>query len=303
MISKFFSNLFSSCCVSKNNTLLEKNKLSPANLNNPIGIIAGNSDFPLRFAEEAKKNDRAVVAVAHSGETRPELIDYVDHLEWIKVGELGRIIDIFKKLSVKQVALAGGINRIKLFGGVKLDSRGAALICRLKSTKDDLIMRGIAEELLAEGIEVVPCYEYLSSCLVKEKIYTLSLPSEDEEKDIAVGIEAIIALSSQHIGQLVAVREGVVVAVEAVEGSDRAILRAGELGGKGVVIVKFAKLTQDMRFDVPTIGPRTIESMIKAKARVLALEEGRCLIMDESIVLEMANKNGISIVGCKRLAS
>ncbi len=301
MIGKFFSNLFLSAYAKKSINCLERDKLSNSSFDNPIGIIAGNSNFPLRFAEEARKNGRTVVAVAHCGETRAELIDYVDHLEWIKVGELGRIIDIFKKLSVKQVALAGGINRIKLFGGVKLDSRGAALIYRLKSTKDDIIMRGIAEELEKEGIEVVPCYQYLSSCLVKERIYTKSKPTEEEIKDIEVGIEAIKALSSQHIGQLVAVREGVIVAVEAVEGSDRAILRAGELAGKGVVIVKFAKLTQDMRFDVPTIGPKTIQNMIIAKARVLALEEGRCLIMDENIVVEMANKNGISIVGCKKL--
>lgn len=301
MIGKFFSNLFFSCHSKKSINCLERDKLSNSNFDNPIGIIAGNSNFPLRFAEEAKKNGRTVVAVAHSGETRTELIDYVDHLEWIKVGELGRIIDIFKRLSVKEVALAGGINRIKLFGGVKLDSRGAALIYRLKSTKDDIIMRGIAEELETEGIEVVPCYQYLSSCLVQEKIYTDSKPSAEEIQDIEVGIEAIKALSSQHIGQLIAVREGVIVAVEAVEGSDKAILRAGELGGKGVVIVKFAKLNQDMRFDVPTIGPKTIENMIKAKAKVLALEEGRCLIMDENIVMEMANRNGISIIGCKRL--
>lgn len=294
MLSKIFNSIFPS-------NKEEKEKITNSALKNPIGIIAGNSNFPIRFAQEAKKNGRDIVTVAHSGETDPAIIEKVDHLEWIKVGELGKIIDIFKKLEVKEVALAGGINRIKLFGGVKLDARGRDLIFRLKSTKDDVIMRGIAEELSNEGINVIPCSQYLTSCLVQEKIYTDSKPTEEEKSDIDVGIEALKALSTQHIGQLVVVREGVVVAVEAVEGSDRAIMRGGELGGRGVVIVKFAKTSQDMRFDIPTIGPKTIQTMIKVHARVIAVEEGRCLIMDEDIVVDLANKHNISIIGCPKL--
>ena len=263
----------------------------------PLGLIAGNTTFPIRFADEARRNDRPVIAVAHRGETPPELESHVDFIEWIKVGELGKMIDTFKNRGVRQAAMAGGINRIRLFGGVKLDARGAALLYRLKSTKDDVIMRGIADELSKEGIEIVPCTLYLSDCLVRKGVLTKSQPTEDEQKDIQVGIDALRAMGAQDIGQLVVVREGVIVAVEAVEGSDNAIRRGGELGGKGSVVVKFAKPTQDMRFDVPTVGVRTIETMSKVGARVLALEAGRSLIVDEEKVVALADSNGIVILG------
>ncbi len=269
----------------------------------PIGLIAGNSSFPVRFAEEARKNGRPVVAVAHRGETPPEIENVVDVLEWIKVGELGRLIEIFQQHGIKEIAMAGGINRVRLFGGVKLDSRGAALLYRLRSAKDDVIMRGIAGELEKEGMLVIPSTIFLTSCLVREGLLTKSGLSPEENEDVRIGIVALQAMGAQDIGQLVVVREGVVVAVEAVEGSDAAIRRGGELGGKGSVVVKCAKVTQDMRFDVPTAGTRTIQTMASVKARVLALESGRSLILDEAEVVALAEKHGISIVGCPPLLS
>ena len=267
----------------------------------PIGIIAGNSSFPLRFAREARQAGRSVVAVCHRGETSPDIESEVDQAVWIKVGQLGKLINTFKQAGVSEVAMAGGINRVSLFGGVRLDPRGAALLARLRSAKDDVIMRGIADELAKEEIEVISCTEYLQDCLAKERVYTKKSPTAAELEDIEVGVEALKAMSGQDIGQLVVVSQGVVVAVEAVEGTDTAILRGGELGGKGSVVVKFAKTTQDMRFDVPTIGPKTIETMAAAKARVLALEAGRCLILDEEQAISLANRFKISVVGCKPL--
>ena len=267
----------------------------------PIGVIAGNGSFPIQFAREARKNNRPVFVVAHRGESLPELEQEVDKIEWIKVGELGRMIEFFKQSKIREVAMAGGINRVRLFGGVKLDTRGAALLLRLRSTKDDVIMRGIASEIESEGMTMIPCTMFLTKCLAREGVLTKSNPSAEEQQDIQVGIDAIKAMSGQDIGQLVVVREGVVVAVEAVEGSDKTILRGGELGGKGTVVVKFAKPNQDMRFDVPTIGQKTIETMIQAGARVLALESGRCLIMEEAQVVQLADQNGISIIGCASL--
>jgi DUF1009 family protein len=267
----------------------------------PLGLIAGNGTFPLRFAEEARKNGRKVVALCHCGETDERIEDYVSHASWIKLGELGKLIDTFKSQNVCQVAMAGGIDRVKHFGSVKLDARGAKLLFRLKSAKDDVIMRGIADELQSEGIEVIDCTIYLKECLAREGVLTKSAPSDEEREDIRVGVEAIKAMSSQDIGQVVVVREGVIVAVEAAEGTSEAIRRGGRLAKKGAVVVKFAKPTQDMRFDVPTVGVRTIEIMAEVKARVLALEARRCLILDESEVIKLANKHRISIIGCPPL--
>lgn len=268
---------------------------------NRIGIIAGSSSFPLMLAKAAQANGFSVVACCHRGETNPEMAEIVERAVWIKLGELGRIIETFKNSGVTQVALAGGINRIKLFGGVKLDARGMKLIARLKSVKDDIVMRGIADELLTEGIEVIECTRFMEDQLAKEGQVTTRAPSNQELNDIEVGIQAVAALSSQDIGQTVVVKEGVIIAVEAVEGTDRTIKRAGELGGADSVVVKFSKTTQDLRFDVPTIGLKTISSMIEAKAKVLAIEAGRCLILDQKEVVELANRHKISIVVCPQL--
>lgn len=266
-----------------------------------IGLIAGNSTFPILFAQAARDAGYDVVAVCHAGETESALEPLVHHAEWIKVGELGKIINTFKKHGVKEAVMAGGINRVKLFGGVKLDLRGAALLARLRSTKDDVIMRGIASELHGEGIEVVPSTLFMHRHLVELGVLTRAKPTEAELEDIRVGREALRAMSAQDIGQLVVVREGVVVAVEAVEGSDAAILRGGDLGGPGTVIVKYAKSTQDMRFDVPIAGLKTIDSMLKSKARVLALEAGRCLLLDREEVVRRADEQRLVIIGCEPL--
>ena len=200
--------------------------------------------------------------------------------------------------NVSEVAMLGGIDRVRVFGGVQLDARGAAMIARLRSAKDDVIMRGIAEELEQDSISVVPSTQFLLDRVVEEKLYTSSELTDEEREDINVGREAILAMVGQHIGQTVVVREGVVVAVEAVEGTDRAIQRGGKLGGPGSVVVKFAKPDQDMRFDVPVVGLKTIESMIAVKASVIAVEAGRTIIVDEQQVIEKANRAGIKIIGC-----
>lgn len=269
----------------------------------PIGLIAGNSSFPRVFISGAHAAGRPVVAVCHRGETEEDIAERVSVATWIRVGELGRVIEFFKENGIREAVMAGGINRVKLFGGVKLDARGAALLLRLRSTKDDVIMRGIADELLREGIEIIESTRYLADSFIKIGSLTSSKPTEEELRDIDVGREAIRAMGSQDIGQLVVVRDGVIVAVEAVEGSDAAIRRGGELGGKGTVVVKYAKPSQDMRFDVPIVGFRTLRTMIEAKARVLALEAGRCLVLDSTEVIALADRHGIAIVGCEPLVS
>lgn len=267
--------------------------------NRSIGIIAGNGSFPIRFARNAKEAGFRVVVLAHENETDCVIENIADHVSWIKVGQVGRIISVFKEQKITSVAMVGGINRVRTFRDVHLDARGAVLLAKLRSTKDDIIMRGIASELATEGIEVVDSTLFCRDALINEGGITKKKPTTDELKDINVGVAAICAMSEQHIGQLVVVKQGVIVAVEAVEGSDATILRGGELGGQGTVVVKCAKPSQDMRFDVPTIGLKTIETMKVAKASVLALEAQRCLILDREQVIEAANEAGISIVGCR----
>lgn len=260
-----------------------------------IGVIAGNGRFPLLFANEAKSLGHEVFAICHENETEKDLENLVDAFSWIKVGQLGTLINFFKANNVQYVVLAGGISRVKHFGDVKLDARGSALILKLRSTKDDVIMRGIAAELEKEGMPVIPCTIFMKHALCPLGPLTKALPTQDEEEDIKVGISAIEAMSSQDIGQMVVVREGVVVAVEAVEGTSAALERGAKLKGK--VVVKFAKPTQDMRFDVPTIGTNTIKLATELGIKVLALEAGRSIILDKDECLQMANKSGLSILG------
>lgn len=266
-----------------------------------IGLIAGNGTFPLRFCEGAKSYGCEVVAVCHLDETPQEIEQLAAKTTWIKVGELGRLIDTFKAEGIRYVAMAGGINRVRLFGGVKLDIRGALLLARLRSTKDDMIMRGIAAELASEGIEVVDSVIFMRQFMGPEGVLVGRDLSTDEEHDVQVGVAALKAMSGQDIGQLVVVKDGVVVAVEAVEGSDAAIRRGGKLSGPGAVVVKYSKPTQDLRFDVPVIGKRTIESLVEAGARVLAYEAGRCIILDHEEVIAGATRHGITLIGCPSL--
>ncbi|HMO17033.1 MAG TPA: UDP-2,3-diacylglucosamine diphosphatase LpxI [Oligoflexia bacterium] len=269
----------------------------------PIGLIAGNGYFPLACAKEARALGHKVVAVCHQGETSDEIIELVDFASWVKVGELGRTINIFKEQGVSFVAMAGGISRVRSFRDVKLDLRGSALLLRLRSAKDDVIMRGIADELLSEGIEVFPCTHFLSSWITPEGVLTRLKPTVEQSNDISIGVSALKAMSSEDIGQLVVVRDGVIVSVEAVEGSDAAILRGGSLGGQGTVIVKCAKITQDMRFDVPTAGIKTLETISNAGGSVLAIEAGRSILMDKEKFLKEADRRKICVVGIPSLVT
>ena len=266
-----------------------------------IGLIAGSGPFPLTFINEARRSGCDVVAACHVGESLEVVAQTAKEHCWVKVGELGKIIKFFKKQGVSHVAMAGAIDRVRLFENVSLDVRGASMIFRVRSMKDDLLMRGIAEELAKDQMTVVPCTLFLSDQLAPNGVLTKRKPSKEELEDIEIGRSALKAMSNEHIGQTVVVCQGVVVAVEAVEGTDRCIARGGELGSKGCVVVKCAKVNQDMRFDVPTIGIATIESLEKSKATVLAVEAERTLILDKEDVVSKANSLGISIIGVPRL--
>jgi UDP-2,3-diacylglucosamine hydrolase len=262
-------------------------------------LIAGNGRFPLIFAQNAARLGYAVTAVAHVGETLPELEQYVDRIHWIKIGQFNKLIQALKKDGVREAVMLGGIKKTHIFTSVMPDFRALALASRLKHLKDDAILREVAAELEGEGIRIRESTFGLEGVLVEEGCVTKRRPSKKEWDDIRYGWEVAAEVGKLDIGQCVVVKDRVVVAVEAVEGTDEAIRRGGRLAQAGAVVVKRFKPQQDLRFDLPTVGPATIGVMQSVGATVLALESGRGVLLDREEAMELANAAGIAIVGIK----
>jgi DUF1009 family protein len=266
-----------------------------------IGLIAGNGRFPIIFADNARKLGYHVSAVAHEGETEPELASHVDRIHWIKIGQLSKLIKAFKEDRVHQAVMLGGIKKTHVFTTVRPDFRTLALATRLALWKDDDILREFAKELEQEGIAICESTFGLEGILVEEGTLTARIPTEREWEDIRYGWEVAHDIGRLDIGQCVVIKDRVVVAVEAVEGTDGAVKRGGELAKEGAVVVKRSKPQQDLRFDLPAVGPRTIEVMASVKASVLAVEAGRTVLLDREIMLEQARSARIAIVGIAKL--
>jgi DUF1009 family protein len=266
-----------------------------------IGLIAGNGRFPIIFADNAKRLGYHVSAVAHEGETEPELAAHVDRIHWIKIGQLNKLIKAFKEDGVHQAVMLGGIKKTHVFTTLRPDFRTLAMATRLALWKDDDILREFAKELEREGIAICESTFGLEGILVEEGTLTARAPSEKEWEDIRYGWEVAHEIGRLDIGQCVVIKDRVVVAVEAVEGTDEAIKRGGELVKEGAVVVKRSKPQQDLRFDLPAVGPRTIEVMVSVKASVLAIEAGRTILLDREIMLEKARSARIAIVGITKL--
>jgi UDP-2,3-diacylglucosamine hydrolase len=261
-----------------------------------IGLIAGNGNFPIAFARAAREKGLHVIAVAHEGETMPELAELVDGIFWIKVGQLGKLIKIFKDQDVSDVLMAGGIKKTRLFDGGFPDLRAVALLAKMIHKKDDSLLRAVAEELESEGITVRESTLYLDNLLAKPGVLTRRKPSRDEQKDIEFGWQMAKEIGKLDIGQTVVVKDQAVLAVEAIEGTDEAIRRGGGLCGEGAVIVKICKPQQDLRFDLPAVGIQTVKSMAGVRASCLAIEADRTIVLDREAVVAEADRAGISIV-------
>lgn len=262
-----------------------------------LGLIAGNGRFPIIFADNARKLGYHVSAVAHEGETDPELANHVDRIHWIKIGQLNKLINAFKSDQVHQAVMLGGIKKTHVFTTVRPDFRALALAARLALWKDDDILREIAKELEKEGITICESTFGLEGILADEGSLTARVPSGKEWEDIRYGWDVAHDIGRLDIGQCVIVKDRVVVAVEAVEGTDEAIKRGGQLAKDGAVVVKRCKPQQDLRFDLPAVGPRTIEIMVSVNASVLAVEAGRTIILDRDLTLKKAQSAGIAVVG------
>ena len=268
-----------------------------------IGLIAGNGRFPIIFADNARRLGYHVSAVAHEGETEPELSGHVDRIHWIKIGQLNKLIKAFKEDGVHQAVMLGGIKKTHVFTTLRPDFRALAMATRLALWKDDDILRELAKELEREGIVICESTFGLEGILVEEGTLTARAPSEKEWEDIRYGWEVAHEIGRLDIGQCVVIKDRVVVAVEAVEGTDGAIKRGGDLAKEGAVVVKRSKPQQDLRFDLPAVGPQTIEVMASVKASVLAIEAGRTILLDREIMLEKARSARIAIVGITKLES
>jgi DUF1009 family protein len=261
-----------------------------------IGLIAGNGNFPIAFARAAKEKGMQVIAVAHEGETLPELADLVDGIFWVKVGQLGKIIHIFKEQGIVDVLMAGGIKKTRLFGNTLPDLRGMALLAKMVHKKDDSLLRAVADELESEGIIVRESTLYLDSIIAQKGILTKRKPAKAERRDIEYGWQMAKEIGRLDIGQTVVLKDQVILAVEAIEGTDEAIRRGGMLCGQDAVVVKVCKPQQDLRFDLPAIGTQTVQSMKEVKASCLAIEAGKTIIIERETVIHEADRAGITII-------
>jgi hypothetical protein len=268
----------------------------PAVTGERIGLIAGNGRFPVVLAERAGRLGVQVVAVAHEGETAPELAALVPEITWIRAGEIGRLIDAFKAAGVARVVMAGGITKPRLFEDFRPDDRGLALLARLGSIRDDVLLRGLATELEGEGMTVVDSTLYLGDLVPAPGVLGRRSPTEQEWSDVRYGLRAAKEVGRFDIGQSVVIRRGSVVAVEGIEGTDATIRRAGALVKGDLVVVKACKPAQDTRFDLPAVGMQTIRTMREVGGRVLAVEAGRTLMLDRDEMLAAADEGDVAVV-------
>ncbi|MCS6849987.1 MAG: UDP-2,3-diacylglucosamine diphosphatase LpxI [Gemmataceae bacterium] len=269
-----------------------------------IGLLAGSGRFPIIFAEKARRLGIPVVCVGIRHEASEELKTLAAEFHWAGVAKLGRMIRLFKKSGVKQIVMAGKVHKTIMhtpFRWLRLmpDWRMIRVWYRGRrpDNRDDSLLLAAIAEFERDGMTFVSALDLCPELLVRAGILTRRRPTPAEEQDIAFGWELAKEMGRLDVGQSVAVKERAVLAVEAIEGTDRAIARAGELCPRGgFVVVKVAKPHQDMRFDVPTVGCSTIETMHRAGGRVLAIEASKTIVLDQEQTIDLANRLGITIV-------
>jgi hypothetical protein len=261
-----------------------------------IGLIAGNGALPRLFARAARGRGLSVVAVGHLGETDPELASEVDRLDWVKVGQVARIERLLRDQGITEAVLAGGFSRMRAVQQMRPDLGLFRIAARARSFRDDALLRAAADEFESAGIRIVAPTELLREILAPEG-HLAGPPLEPaQERDVALGEEVATLLGRADVGQTVVVKNGHVLALEAVEGTDACIRRGAGLGGPGVVVVKRSKPGQDERFDLPAVGPATLEVLRSVEARVLAVEAGKTLLLEGDRLVALAAEVGITIV-------
>lgn len=272
----------------------------PAPAQRPLGLIAGNGRFPFLVAEAAKKRGRRIVLIKLKEETDPGLEGLVDETHEVSLGQLGSCIAALRKAGVAEAIMAGQVRHRQIFSGIVPDLTLMGVLARLAFKNTDSLIGGVADALEREGIRLMSSVELLSDQLADEGAMSGRRPSGDEQKAIDYGVRIATELGRLDLGQTVVVKDRAVVALEAMEGTDEAIARGARIAGPGVVVVKMAKPRQDMRFDVPVVGDRTLQSLREAKAAVLAVEAGKTLLLDKPSFLASAKEMGLVVVGVTR---
>ena len=280
-----------------------------------LGLIAGNGRFPFLLLDAARAQGLEVCVAAIKEETDAEIeqraaADPEITVHWLSLGELSRLIETFHKEGVEKAVMAGQVKHKQIFSSIRPDWRLAKLLLNLSTRNTDMLLGAVAKVLGDEGIELISSTSFLEPLLAQEGVLTERAPDEDERKNIEYGLGVARAVAGFDIGQTVVVAAQACVAVEAMEGTDATIERAGRLMEsmegdastleRRLTVVKVAKPNQDMRFDVPVIGLATIETMIRAGASCLSLEAGRTLLFDRESLLERASRAGIAIVAAPR---
>ncbi|MBM4333793.1 MAG: LpxI family protein [Deltaproteobacteria bacterium] len=262
-----------------------------------IGLIAGNTKLPALLAQNIRAAGHRVVAVGHIGETRKDLKSFVDILHWVQIGELGKIINLLLQEGVKRAIFAGGVAKTHFFSRAKPDLRAIKVLSQLPDRKDDAILRAIAWEIESEGIRVESPAAFLKEAMAPKGCWTERQPTEREKRDLDFGWKIAKKVGRLDVGQSVVVKDQMVLAVEAIEGTNKAIRRGGKLGRGDVVVIKVSKPRQDLRLDLPVIGLSTIHTLKKAGASALAVEAGRTIVVDMKKVIREADRNKLCLMG------
>lgn len=270
-----------------------------------LGLIAGNGTFPILVLDAARLLGHDVTIVAIKEEASPALADAAARdpradLHWVSLGQLGTCIALLRESGVAHAVMAGQVKHTKLFAGIVPDRTLVSALMRVRARNTDALISAIADVMREQGIELLDSTAFLRPLLAGPGVLTRRAPADEERADFAVGCRVADAVAGLDIGQTIAVKDAAVVAVEAMEGTDAVIARAGRLAGPGVRIVKVAKPGQDMRFDVPVIGAATIDAMRAAGATALSIDAGRTLVLDGDAVAHAADEAGITIIARER---
>jgi len=261
-----------------------------------LGIIAGNGVYPRLLADAARKTGvKQIIAAAFTNETDPVLAQHVDLIEWMRVGQLNRLLKFFNQKKVHHAIMAGQIAPKNLFD-LRPDVKALMLLGKLKQRNAESIFAAIADELINVDVDLLPATTFLEDSLATAGLIAGAKLSRQEEEDVDLGWKIAKEIARLNIGQTVIVKNGTVVAVEAFEGTNDAITRGGALAREGAVMVKVAKPNQDMRFDAPVIGVETIRVAAEAKLRVIAIEAGKTLLLERDAISKLADRSKLSIV-------